>query len=381
MNNMNITLTPEQERVFKCTPNTIVEGVAGSGKTMLAILLAEKLLKEGYTVATIVFTKALAKFISNKSKYSNDFLNSLITYEYDWRTATFKHYDYIIIDEFQDFSLETLKQISRFATNGVYFFGDLDQSIYYFDLTNNEPTIKRNQYKELNIKSTCTLTKNFRIQKNVVNLVVDFYLKMSNVESIYFDNIYKVKKLSVNNTLVDSLPIFKKFENHDEEIQYIASLINNDYKDKSIGILLNYNDENSSEYKNVFEIFINLPCEDVPSIYNLQKMLSVHTERKIGYKMNNSDHLDFNSESSVNILTIHSSKGLEFDVVILPFSNFKQKIVHHNSLFVAMTRCKEKLVVTYSVSVNSDFIKIDSNNIEGEIFVAKEANDFYNAND
>lgn len=87
--------------------NAIITGPPGSGKTILAVHLAHELSKDG-KVLFVTFTKALRKYvISGLMKLNNDL--SGIKVEIDEKLKNkMLIYDFIIIDETQDFTKETI---------------------------------------------------------------------------------------------------------------------------------------------------------------------------------------------------------------------------------------------------------------------------------
>ncbi len=376
--NREVRFTEKQLKVLNSPANTLIEGIAGSGKTLLAILLAEKLIKEGYSVAVIVFTKALSKFITDKISFSIDIENLLISYEYQWKENK-ENYDYIIIDEFQDFSLETIIDFKRYANNGIYLFGDFNQKLYYEEIENSRPTISKEDISKLDIKYTIKLNENYRVPNNIVFLLNDLYLKLSNLGNKYIESSHSKKDLTKSNKKNDFKSYFHQFDSHEEEIKFIANLINDEkLRGKSIGILLNLNGDKEQLYKSFDEVFgfnNDQNLEKIINIKDLAKKLSIQTNKKIGYKMRYESHLDFVSNESINILTIHSSKGLEFDIVILPFIKANQDFVSPNSIYVAMTRCKEQLIVTYSGYIQNQMSFLNKNLINGVINILPDMQD------
>ena len=69
---------------------------------------------------------------------------------------------------------------------------------------------------------------------------------------------------------------------------------------------------------------------------------------------------DLREVNAVNLLTIHSAKGLELPVVFVSGvekGNLQKKLAEQRRLFyVAMTRAKQKLIVTY-VNKRGDYAK------------------------
>ena len=124
--------TEEQKKVLLSSPNVIVSGCAGSGKTLLACHIAIQQPSTSH-VAIMVFTKSLRTFISN---YVDQFDRENITvlYEYEWVNRDFPKFDLIIVDEFQDFSYNDIKNIIYSSKLGVYLFGDSEQRIYLMNL-------------------------------------------------------------------------------------------------------------------------------------------------------------------------------------------------------------------------------------------------------
>lgn len=372
--NKEIKLTNDQLEVLNSPCNTIIEGVAGSGKTLLAVLLAEKLIKEGFSVAVVVFTKALSKFIEDKINIPN-VRNLLIDYEYQWNK---KHgnYDYIIVDEFQDFSFQALNNIKKRANSGVYFFGDLKQKLYSHELGNKSvQTIDKKGLNELKLKRLY-LVENFRVPDNIVNLLNDLYKKLANPQPYVSDGIsvtptalHEEKYLPHSKKDNNIKPEFYQFDSHEKEIDFISDVINKS-EGKSIGILVVLNDEENKKFIDLgylFGIGENQNVEKIPNIKDLAIKLSQKTKKPIGYKMHFEADLNFKNKENINILTVHSAKGLEFDVVVLPFVKANQHFVHPNSIYTAMTRCKEQLYITYSGYIQKDLKYVEDKLIEGTI--------------
>ena len=63
----------------------------------------------------------------------------------------------------------------------------------------------------------------------------------------------------------------------------------------------------------------------------------------------NISNLNFNSLIP-KIMTYHSAKGLQFDIVVLPQFNGAFDVESKKALYVAMTRTMHKLYVLYSTS-------------------------------
>lgn len=347
----NINWTKEQESVLSAEGNLIVNGTAGAGKTVLALKKAIDLKEKGKSVCLVVFTKALKTFlIDNLGK--EDFDKSiLINYEYEWDNSE-NDYDYILIDEFQDFSLTTLQEFKKFAKLGILYFGDLEQKLYETNF-NKEKTVSIEQIKELNVENIINLKENFRIPQQIVHLANNICFIEKNKKS-----------LKLNKNLNSLIPKIFAFDNHKDELDFLVTTIKENFENMSIGILLNNN--KSSEYTSV-RSFFDTNFENIPSILEIRNYLTEKLNINIGYKYERENHLDFKNRQSVNILTIHSSKGLEFDIVILPFSKMSNAFIHKNQIYVALTRSKNKVIITYSGQVQNEYIGINKNLVNGNL--------------
>ena len=127
----------------------IVDGCAGSGKSILALIKAKQIQKErGSNYKIIVFTKALCNYM-NSGKQELGLNNDFYYYE-EWkyqreRRGKYMVYsrdengkkipymptaDYIIVDEIQDFTAEEIEEFVNATNKSFFFFGDTAQSLY-----------------------------------------------------------------------------------------------------------------------------------------------------------------------------------------------------------------------------------------------------------
>lgn len=126
-------LDDDQIKVLTATldKSCIVSGCAGSGKSVLALIKAQRIQKErGNDYEIIVYTKALCRYMESGRKALG--LNNPFYYLHKWkRSWCDKQADYIIVDEIQDFTSEEIQGFINAARKNFFFFGDNAQSIYY----------------------------------------------------------------------------------------------------------------------------------------------------------------------------------------------------------------------------------------------------------
>ena len=330
----NPTLNEEQQAIvdgkYNKTINgitgVIVKGAAGTGKTMTAIHLAKKLSKEG-TVGVILYTKSLRSFIK-------DAINSksVDVFNVSWEELDENHYDYLIIDEVQDFNMLEIRRVVNHRPKAIYFFGDDGQQIleflyeketqaeylHYASLTNEQQENYESPYQR---GVQCTQNET---GFDVVEMSKNIRLSSPNIE--FINGTLSDFRLSVTSTQNESiLPEIYICLTLDAEKDKVRHLIENKI-DGSIGILL-YDNKSVNLYYDYLKT----------ALFNMK----INLGRKGDLKFAN---------GSVNVLTYHSSKGLEFDTIILPEGGRGNSpeggSAHQKLLYVGCTRARKSIIIT-----------------------------------
>ncbi|MGA0351251.1 MAG: ATP-dependent helicase [Acholeplasmataceae bacterium] len=220
-----------------------------------------------------------------------------------------KTYSFILIDEFQDtnyLQIQLLLSLIRKHTS-VFAVGDPDQSIYRF--RGAVPNVV-DQFIQIFDAKTLFLTHNYRSHTYIIELA---------------NYLMSHDKLRVNKTLTSTSQRqgtlqFKSFKTVLEETAYLCDYIK--MKRHNIAIL----------------------CRTHRRVFKIKQMLH--------------DEFMFYETKRIQILTIHQSKGLEFDHVIIVgleqetipginIWNKEQLNEERRLLFVAITRAKISLLMTY----------------------------------
>lgn len=321
----------------------IVSGCAGSGKSVLALIKAQRIQREkGNDYQIIVYTKALCNYMNagrKELKLNNDF-----SYHQEWKYnripktysngATYLVYerdefgkfvpkdplpssDYIIVDEIQDFSKEEILEFVNSTHKHFFFFGDTAQSIYK-GIKDTLPVEKIPNILPLDrTYKTFELYRNYRLPKSVAKVVSSII----NIDGFDLDT-YKSKEISI--------PRFVQFDNFLNQIDAIVHMLNT-YDLSDVGILVPDND-------------------DVKTVHDVLKQKGINHELKYEDKQDRKcsiNNLDF-STSNPKVMTYHSAKGLQFETVFLPGIVEKRDDSQINALYVAMTRTYRNLYVLYS---------------------------------
>lgn len=305
----DIILAAEEESLLVC-------GCAGSGKSVIAMKKARQLHERGIDVITIAYTKSLNNYM--KSGIPSEI--GRFYYHHQWKKAGSPSADYIIVDEIQDFTPDEVKEFVRASRKHYFFFGDSAQSIY---APFKKDVMSMEQISGLTKLEPMMLFTNYRLPRSVAK-ITQGYVGV-NVEP-YSERRY------VNNSTI--LPSIVKYEDRESQVIAIAEVIEAS-KDKSIGIFL---PDNSM----VLEFCKQLSSLDVP--FEFKYELQRASGKKRGYEPYNT--LDF-TNILPKVMTYHSAKGLQFDVVILPWFNGATSDDERKALYVAMTRTKNQLLITY----------------------------------
>ena len=297
----------------------LVTGCAGSGKSVIAMHKAEQVAKTGASVILIAYTKSLSAFM--REGIDEKTLPYRFYHHYRWREKLkMPSADYIIVDEIQDFTREEILEFMGAAKKAYFFFGDSAQSIYK---QYGKNTISIEEISALTGLTPMQLYNNYRLPRTIAKITQGYVGVNVNP---YEDKIYQNKE--------KALPHFVHLDGLDEQITAIQSLIEkytrNIFDNQTIGILLPSNDL-------VIKICQKLQELDIPCEF---KYTDDNSDRFV-------DILDFESFLP-KLMTYHSAKGLQFDVVILPMYVGAFDDESRKALYVAMTRTMHHLYVFYS---------------------------------
>mgnify|MGYP000916656127 FL=1 len=309
----------------------IVKGCAGSGKSILALWKAKQIQQNGNTFLFVIFTKALKQYMkdgisqigltaSNVENYNQCFYwskDGSTWQQGDWKKGK---YDYLIVDEAQDFSKEDILLFKSKATKALLLYGDSAQQLYKF--FTNKTAISMDDMAYITKFPTEQLVFNHRLPKKIARLA-----EFINNENDDLEN--RCRKEG------NELPKMLRYNSLNTELDAIAEIIKNrNFED--VGILLRNNN-------------------DVEKVADYLRRKGLNVEAKV----NDNVELNFNS-SNPKIMTYHSSKGLQFEVVFLPECTVSSQD-DRNPLYVAVTRTYQSLYIMHSGNLSSFFDAVPTN--------------------
>lgn len=343
-------LDPDQREFInvesKKSGNIWVKGFAGSGKSVLLIHSLKNVLQKepNAKIAVVVYTHSLIDMFKTGMKELNISSSIPVMTYIEFCDKNSQNFDYIFCDEVQDLPSRVLYAMNNRARK-VIVAGDSNQSIYDTDPRWNEPVVNPSQVGDIINARAFSLNMIHRLTRSIIAAVQKILPSM---------NIWGAKrdltKQDVNIRLCEA-------SSETEEVKYI-------YQEAQKGA--NVGDTS----------VILLPTLNMISKFANQ-VLSTNSKPQWNEKKNTwgkPDYGDLNrhfknngikiqfigsgygslSDAEKNkeaiLMSYHSSKGLDFDNVFLPYLNgsFYLHPSNANTLFmVAMTRSRKNLYLTY----------------------------------
>ena len=313
--------------INKRTDNSyIVKGCAGSGKSILALWKAKQIQDDHKgSYIYIVYTKTLMQYMADGIREVGINQSNVINYDacFYWSVDNGKYnrgawkkgmYDYIIVDEAQDFSREDIELLRSKARKALLLYGDSAQQLYKF--VEHKETVSMEDIQYFTKFPVEQLVFNHRLPKRIARVAQYLNSESDELEERCTEEGIEKPKILMYNSL---------------EAQYdaIINLIRNRNME-DVGILFRNNDS-------------------VKHAYQYFKDKGVNVEAKFGKYMD----LDFSS-TNPKMMTYHSSKGLQFEYVFIPECTVYRED-DRNPLYVAITRTYNALYILHSGNLSSLF--------------------------
>lgn len=314
-------LTLDQQRAVDETSPLALSGGPGTGKSVVCLWRHIRNHSTGISNSLLLtYTKTLEHYLRASAQSQDEDAAQNIDRVFWWLTHNACSYDEIIIDEGQD--IEKAKfQVFFNYTNKLSYGADERQSMYLSDQKLNELLDWFSSDNRFNQNEEITLNRNFRNSKEILQFTRSVFPNF----------------LISQNTILDARatglkPIMKinlgwGAENQVDDIVQIINDFNSDTH--NIAILLPF-----ASKVNTFYELLKERLDDEIEITKFQNEMS-----------------EFEGFAGVHVTTFHSSKGTEFDTVIIPeFDSFNKLIsdpkfdmITENSYYVSFTRAKTNL--------------------------------------
>lgn len=292
-------------------PNPIaLEGGPGTGKTVVSLYRHINNHKQNKSSLMLTYTKTLELYLSTTARSVNDQAGSAVARIVSWVAKPTRTYDEIIVDEAQDVDSSKYNTVKNYATH-VSYGADDAQSLYTKNTTQAQlrsifPNNRRHR-----------LEPNFRNSREIMKFV----------KSVFPNK-------EVDQDMINDI-------NRSGEKPRLLIGTMSEQKSAMIDIIEQFN---SSSHN----IAVLVPTQnDVDTYYTLVN--NRFSCSKYSSKEENCSTID-----NIHVTTFKSSKGLEFDTVIIPSFDDMQKIITQydhfsdRDYYVAMTRAKENLYLLVS---------------------------------
>jgi len=372
------TLDLEQEKTAKSLGegHRILKGVAGSGKTLVLACRA-KYLKElhpNWRILVVCYNISLSRYLrkllqlSGPREGTSDIevfhFHGLVkhltgvdlsrwedesTEQYDLRVGTILKgeiakgtvkrgmYDAILVDEGQDFITDWMQGLTQLLNE------EHDSLLFCYDPAQNVFGRTRPNWKSAGFKvqgkRPIELKRSYRNTVEILEVAKTF-ARLENTTVTTEDESLDLTLFPIPTNRHGPKPILHHCSDTDEQVTYILDTIeqclqNDDCKLSDVGVL--YPDRKYQDFPNRFAAAFK-------SKFGADKLFWVNTrEDKLA--------LDLTTES-VKLMTIHSSKGLEFKVVFLvgleSMPRFSDSDNEERRLaYVGLTRAQDILYLPY----------------------------------
>lgn len=324
--------------------NLWIKGFAGSGKSILLIHVARQVLNENSNsrIILVVYTQALVEMFKTALRELNMTSVPVMTYFAFYNSN--RSYDYILCDEVQDLTPKILNAMYERSAH-LIVAGDSNQSIYEKDPRWFENTVEVDKIPGLIHGGDFELTIVERLTESV----------MKAVKKLLSFNLFSAK---VNLANADTKITLCKASSEMGEVKYIVERATKNIQNEYTTAILIPTQRRIVDFVNsVLTSKGKLPWSSTLNQYgkvDFGAMNSYLTSQGIKMQYVGNGYGSFKDNADyIVLMTYHSSKGLDFDFVYLPYCNNQLWISYNatkaKSLFlVAMTRSRMNLYITYN---------------------------------
>ena len=311
-------LTPDQQRAISEPKPLALSGGPGTGKSVVSLWRHIRNHATGLqTSLLLTYTKTLEYYLKVSASSQNINAGNSIS-RFDKNSTAFSGYKEIIIDEGQDINKTKFELFFNYSTN-ISYGADQRQSVYLNEGELVELLDWFNTDQRFQSNIPITLNRNFRNSKEILlftrSVFPNYMIPQNTINGATATNLKPILKLNVG-------------WNIEPQVSSILDIINDFQSD-------------------THNIAVLVPTVTMVNNYYQQIRNKLDTNIEVTKYQNELDN--FEGLSGVHVTTFKSSKGTEFDTVIIPefdkFTWFLQNghTVKENDYYVAFTRTKTNL--------------------------------------
>jgi len=329
------------------TGNIWIKGFAGSGKSVLLVHHLKDVLSRQprATVAVVVYTKSLIDMFKTGMKEVGLPANIPVMTYYEFVEKNTSHFDFIVCDEVQDLPSRVLYAMKS-RSGKLIVAGDSNQSIYDIDPKWRDAIVQPSQIGTIIGATAFQLQMIHRLTRSIINAVQKLIPGMD-----IWGARRDTTKIDVNIRLCEA-------SDDKAEVKYVFEESQKGVAVGDSSVILFPTNNDIAKFISQLLLVLNKPAWSnkvnnwgKPDYGNLNNHLQTNSV-KLQFIGSGYGSLGDASLSKTTILmTYHSSKGLDFDNVFLPFLNNSLNIGSNNSqtlFMVALTRSRKNLYLSYS---------------------------------
>lgn len=327
--------------------NYWIKGFPGTGKTVLLAYAINKI-KSNHPEANlivIVFTHAMIALLKTALQEKGISGVNVITY-YTFMKSN-RMYDYVLSDEVQDLTPRVLKAMKSQAKH-IIVAGDVNQSIYLQDPQYEERTVNLDEIENLIEAVPFELIVNHRLSRYIISIVNKFLPDMG------------ILKGKVDPNKTGTQVRICRADNRNDEVEYIMREAKKAVNVGKMAVVLIPTKVDIIDFVN--HVLIQngkaewLPIRNNNKDYDWKNLNDYLQTYNIPLQYVGNGYGVFSErDKRIIIMTYHSSKGLDFENVFMPFLNRYLRIPDGGNenlgktlFMVAMTRSRNNLYLTYS---------------------------------
>jgi superfamily I DNA/RNA helicase len=315
-------LTPDQQRAVDETNPLALSGGPGTGKSVVSLWRHIRNHSTGLRNSLLLtYTKTLEHYLKASASTQNANAGNSIDRTFWWLSHNARNYDEIIIDEGQDINKETFQRYFNY-TNRISYGADGEQVMFL----SIEEWQELKDWFETDIRfennrafGKIDLQRNFRNSKEILLFT----------RSVFPNRL--IRQYTINGATTTGLkPIMKLNIGREVENQ--------------VNVILDIINDFQSDTHN---IAILVPT--VPKVNNYYQQIRDRLNNNIDVTKYQNELEHFQGLSGIHVTTYKSSKGTEFDTVIIPeFDQFNwniqnMNVVNEDDYYVVFTRTKTNL--------------------------------------
>jgi superfamily I DNA/RNA helicase len=321
--------------------NIWIKGFPGSGKSVLLAHTIKKIKASNVSMVVVVFTQSLVEMFNAAFREMGIDID-VITYYAFMKSS--RSYDYVLCDEVQDLTPRVLRKMDSRAKH-IVVAGDSNQSIYESDPQFHESVVKASEINNLINANNFELSIIHRLSSSIIGAIQKFLPRM---------NIFSSKRDMTKQTTQVRIC---QASSSNEEVKYIMREAQKAVNVGQTAAILIPSQQKIIDFVDMAlvnegkrEWNKSLNHWNKPDFRLMNEYLK-QNDIKLMYIGNGYGEFS-ESDRKITIMTYHSSKGLDFDNVFLPFLNSHLYIVPNESLsktlfMVAMSRSRNNLYLTY----------------------------------